>query len=333
MLAASTLIALLSALSAPPAATGMADAVNTFLSGLTEEQRAIAAYPFDADERWNWHFVPKERNGISFHQLREDQYPLVHAILKSALSDYGYKTAETIRSLESVLREIEGPEATHRDPLDYHVTVFGTPAPEGTWALRYEGHHLSLNWTIVDGKAIASSPQFMGSNPGDVTTGPHAGTRALGDMEDLGRVFVKGLDEARRGQAIVGAEAPSDILTGNKVEAPMQEDVGIAYRDLTENQKASLIGLIETHARIHHVEISGQRLARVRKAGLDDVKFAWMGGLEKGQGHYYRIQGKSFLIEYDNTQGNANHVHVVWRDFHGDFGRDLLKEHYAAHDH
>ena len=307
--------------------------VNAFLDGLDEEQRAKTVYAFDAEQRWDWHFVPRERAGVSFRDLNESQHALALAVLAAGLSEHGLKTAETIRSLENVLREIEGPQATHRDPLDYHFQVFGTPEEGGTWALRYEGHHLALNWTIVNGKAIATTPQFLGSNPGDVRAGPLEGTRALGDLEDLGRAFVTDLDTAQRASAILSDTAPRDIFTGADREAAMQEDAGIAYAVLLEPQKAAFIALIEAFARCQRPEIAEQRLARIRKAGLDGVKFAWMGSLEKGQGHYYRIQGKTFIVEYDNTQNNANHVHTVWRDFHGDFGRDLLQDHHARHEH
>jgi hypothetical protein len=141
---------------------------------------------------------------------------------------------------------------------------------------------------------------------------------------------VKSLSDEQRAQAIIGDTAPNDVFTGNQVEATIQEDKGIPYAALNDQQKQAFIGLIEIQAGIQQPEVAAQRLARIRTAGLDDVKFAWIGGLEKGQGHYYRVQGKTFIVEYDNTQNNANHVHAAWRDFHGDFGRDLLKEHYAA---
>jgi hypothetical protein len=331
MLSATPFLMLISAVAAAAnPGDGLAEAVNAFTAGLTEEQRSIAVYPFDSEERWNWHFVPKARNGLSFELLEEAQIPLAHAVLKAALSEHGYKTVETIRALEGVLRELEGPQATHRNPLDYHFTIFGTPEKDGTWAFRYEGHHLSMNWTIIKGKIISDSPQFMGSNPGEVASGPLQGTRVLGDLEDLGRAFVSGLSEEQRAVAILSAEAPNDIFTGANVEAPRQEDKGIAYAELTYSQKQDFVALIEAHAKTQLPEVAAQRLARIQKVGIDDVKFAWMGSLEKGQGHYYRFQGKTFIVEYDNTQNNANHIHVTWRDFHGDFGRDLLKEHYAA---
>jgi hypothetical protein len=333
MLSATALI-LFSALAAPAAPIAdLSDAANALLAGLDADQRAIVQYEFDDEERWDWHFIPRKRPGLSFNDLRKEQYPLIQNLLKAGLSEGGFKTAETIRALEGVLRQMEGPQATHRDPLDYHVSIFGKPDKNGTWSFRYEGHHLSLHWTIVKGKAIASSPQFLGANPGDVPEGPHKGLRALGALEDLGRDFVTALDKEQRQAAIISAEAPKDILSGTERDAIAQDDLGIAYDDLSEAQQQQLFGLIEAYANIQRPEIAAQRLSRIRKADINAIKFAWMGGAERGAPHYYRVQGKTFILEYDNVQNGANHPHTTWRDFHGDFGKDLLKEHYARHKH
>ncbi len=333
MLSATALI-LFSALAAPSAPIAdLSDAANALLAGLDADQRAIVQYKFDDEERWDWHFIPRKRPGLSFNDLREEQYSLIQALLQAGLSEGGFKTTETIRALEGVLREIEGPQATHRDPLDYHVSIFGKPDKNGTWSFRYEGHHLSLHWTIVKGKAIASSPQFLGANPGNVPDGPHKGLRALGMLEDLGRDFVNALSGTQRKQAIVSAEAPKDILSGTERDAIEQKHLGVAYGDLSKAQQQQLFGLIEAYANIQRPEIAAQRLARIRKAGPATIKFAWMGGTERGTPQYYRVQGKTFILEYDNVQNAANHPHTTWRDFHGDFGKDLLKEHYAMHKH
>jgi len=333
MLSISALLFASSLLANASPASDLTTAVSALLNGLDEAQRAETVYAFDAEERWDWHFVPRDRAGVALKDMNETQQGLALAVLNAGLSAEGVKVAETIRSLEGVLRAIEGPQATHRDPLDYHFMVFGTPEEGGTWALRYEGHHLSLQWTIVDGEAMSTTPQFLGTNPGEVMDGPLKGTRALGSLEDLGRTFVTTLKADQQAAAILSETAPKDILTGADRDAEMQEDRGVAYAALSDSQKAAFIGLIEAFAHFQRPEIAEQRLARIRKTGLDDVKFAWMGSLEKGQGHYYRVQGKTFIIEYDNTQNDANHVHVVWRDFHGDYGRDLLKAHYAQHQH
>jgi hypothetical protein len=251
-------------------------------------------------------------------------------LLRSGLSDRGFTKVDTILHLEEVLFAIEGRAV--RDPELYYFTVFGEPTQTGTWGWRYEGHHASLNWTVVNGRLAASTPQFLGANPADVLEGPRKGTRALAAEEDLGRALVKSLSAARRAQAVLSEAAPRDILTSNSREAAIQEDKGIPYGQLTDQEQGLLLSLIQEYASAQPLAVAQSRLARV-KAGLGNIRFAWMGGLEKGQGHYYRIQGPTFLIEFDNTQDHANHIHCVWREFRGDWGKDLLAEHYRTAPH
>ena len=306
------------------------EASQAFLQGLSEEQRAKVMYEFNSDERLNWHFIPKQRIGLALKDLSQTQQARVMSVLQAGLSEQGYSKAETIRQLENVLREMEG--AAHRDPGLYAIVFFGEPSEDGNWYVRYEGHHISFNWTFVQGKLAGTSPQFLGANPAEVRVeGPMKGTRALGTEEDLARGLVKSLDDAQLKKALLDKDAPRDILTANQREVAMLEDLGVAHSELTTNQQGVLISVIEELARVMPAEVAAERLQEIRVAGIDKVKFAWMGGLERGEKHYYRIQGPTFLIEYDNTQNDANHVHTVWRDFAGDFGRDLLKEHYAHH--
>jgi hypothetical protein len=302
--------------------TPLHESAKVFLSSLRPEQRAKAVLPFDAEERFNWYYVPRARQGIPLGDLDDAQQKAALALLSASLSAQGYKKVETIRSLENVLREIEGDTSgSRRNPAFYYLTFFGEPGEKSVWGWRYEGHHVSLHWTSISGKVVASSPQFLGANPAQVRRpGPLEGTRALPAEEDLGRALVKSLTPEQRAVA---------VLSGNA----LHEDRGIAYRRLGTDQQGMLLALIRQHAAAQPSEIARQRLDAIRKAGLDGIKFAWMGGLEPGQGHYYRIQGPTFLIEYDNTQNDANHVHTVWRDFKGDFGADLLREHYQAHPH
>ena len=309
----------------------LAASVRTFLDSLDATQRKQAQYDFNDPERLNWHYIPKDRAGITWKTLSPEQHDKAVALLKVALSDKGFKKAETIRLLEPVLRELEQGKGPTRDTENYHFTVFGTPSENGIWGLRYEGHHISFNWTAVDGAIIASSPQFLGSNPADVKDGPMRGTRVLGAEEDLGRSLVKSLNDEQRAKAVLDAAAPPDILTGHDREAAIQKNLGVAYTELTKEQQGILLNIIQEVAGAQPDAIAHERLAKIRGAGLDAVKFAWMGALEKGKGHYYRVQGPTFLIEYDNTQNDANHIHTVWRDFKGDFGADLLKEHYKDH--
>ena len=317
-------------------APSMAKAANAFLSTLGVAKREKASFPFHSDERLNWHFVPKDRQGVSIKQMSPEERLAALALLKSSLSGSGFKKVETIRNLEEVLHAISG--SPRRDPELYYFTVFGEPAEQGVWGWRYEGHHTSFNWTVVDGKLVASTPQFTGANPADVNVGPRKGTRALAAEEDLGRRLVKSLSEEQSKVAVVsstppfGSSAPLGIVTGNSRDAAIQDDKGIAYTKLTEAQQGLLLSLIQEYASVQPPKVAQSRLARIR-ADLPNVKFAWMGGREKDQGHYYRIQGSTFLIEYDNTQDNANHIHGVWREFKGDWGKDVLAEHYRTSPH
>jgi hypothetical protein len=253
--------------------------------------------------------------------------------LRAGLSEKGYTKAETIRKLEGVLRELEGGSGPTRDPDLYFLTFFGEPATNGAWGWRYEGHHCSQNWTILNGQSIGSSPQFFGANPAEVRDGPMKGTRVLSAEEDLARSLVKSLTAEQRAEAVLSAAPPGDILTSNQRKAAIEEDRGLAYSKLSKDQQGTLLALIEEYLGAQPRAEARQRLEKIRNTGFDQIKFSWMGGLEKGQGHYYRVQGNTFLIEYDNTQDDANHIHCVWRDFKGDWGQDLLAEHYRNSPH
>ena len=314
----------------PEPAPTMVKAANAFVAALDSAKRAKATRPFNSEERLNWYFVPRERQGVPIKQMSSGERQAALTLLRSGLSAKGFMKVDTILHLEEVLFAIEG--SAIRDPELYYFTVFGEPSEKGAWGWRYEGHHVSLNWTVLEGKLVASTPQFLGANPADVGDGPQKGTRALAVEEDLGRALVRSLSADQGAQAVLSKEAPKDILTSNSREAAIQEDKGISYGKLSEEQQGLLLSLIQEYASAQPLAVAQARLARV-KTDLRNIKFAWMGGLEKGQGHYYRIQGSTFLIEYDNTQDNANHIHCVWREFKGDWGRDLLTEHYRTAPH
>ncbi len=317
-------------------APAMAEAASAFLAALAPANREIAHLPFDSEERLNWHFVPRARQGLPLKAMSPEERQAALALLKVSLSPKGLKKVDTIRSMEDVLRAIEN--EPRRDAELYYFTVFGEVSESGTWGWRYEGHHTSLHWTLVEGQVAGSSPQFMGANPADVNEGPSKGTRALAAEEDLGRALLASLDAEQTQVAVIsdsapfGTGAPFGIVTGIAREAAVQENNGIGYSELKDLQQGLLLSLIQEYASTQPPAVAQARLGRV-KDELAKIKFAWMGGREKGQGHYYRIQGPSFLIEYDNTQGNANHIHSVWREFKGDWGKDMLEEHYrtAAH--
>ena len=320
------------ALSQQPAdpASAMSAAALRFLDSLNDEQEAAVRFPFDGEDRFDWHFIPRERKGVSLKMMTGSQRAAALDLVRTGLSEEGFTKAEIIRQLEQILYEQEGRDI--RDPDLYFFMIFGEPGDGAAWGWRYEGHHISQNWTIVDG-AVAAAPQFFGSNPAEVRGGPRQGLRVLGSEEDQARALLGSLDDAQRKAALVSDEAPSDILTRAQPRVTLLEDFGVAHKDLDADQQAALWSIVEEYAAAQPGPVAHARLAEVRDAGLDGIRFVWMGGEARGEPHYYRIQGPTFLIEYDNTQGNANHVHSVWRDYAGDFGRDLLAEHYRRYDH
>ena len=306
----------------------MAAAAKNLLAALTDDQRAKATFAFAADERENWHFIPKERKGLTLKEMTPPQRHLAYALLNSGLSQRGFGQATTIMSLEQILQDMEGPTRKFpRDPELYHVSIFGTPDAAGTWGWRVEGHHLSVNFTLVDGKVAAGTPSFMGTNPGEVRTGSRAGLRVLGAEEELGRELVKSLTEAQRKVVVIDTKAPDDIITLAARQADLGKPVGLTLGELTAEQHTLAVKLIHAYVDRLRWEVSSASFAKLEAAGLDNIRFVWMGSFERGQRHYYRLHGPTFVLEYDNTQNDANHVHAVWRDFAGDFGRDVLAEH------
>ena len=311
----------------------MLNAARAFLAALSPEQRAQATFDFADEERFTWHFTPVPRRGIPLKQLAPAQVKLAHAVISAGYSPAGAVKATTIMSLEQVLHDFEQPRRFDRDSDLYFLTLFGEPAPERTWGWRVEGHHLSLNVTLVDGQHLATTPSFFGANPAEVRQGPRAGLRVLAPEEDLARDLLASLDAGQRAQAIVDVRAPRDILTANHRRALHLGNAGLPAAALTAAQRERLMALLEEYAAALPGEVAAARMAGVTAAPPDELRFAWAGGTEPGEGHYYRIQGPTFLIEYDNTQNNANHIHTVWRDFAGDWGDDLLAGHYARSRH
>ena len=317
-------------------ASAMATAADRFLESLTPEQRTQAAFEFQSDEREQWHFIPTEmfpRKGLTIKAMTDAQRAGAHDLLSAGLSQRGYLTAAAIMDLEAVLRAIENGGRMDRDPEGYFFSVFGSPSPDGAWGWRVEGHHMSLHFTIVDGTAVASSPYFFGSNPAQVRTGPKAGLRVLAEREDAARALVLALDRSQRATAVIDDVAPDDILTGAELTVDPLSPVGVKAAALNPGQRELLMDVIHAYTAVMADDIAAERMASIRDAGLDDIGFVWAGPTARGAKHYYRVQGPTFLIEYDSTQGNGNHVHSVWRDFTGDFGRDLLREHLQASAH
>ncbi len=305
----------------------MSAAANNLLNALTPEQKAKAVYELKSDERQNWHFIPKDRNGLTLKEMTPAQQRLALALLSSGMSSSGTSQSLTIMSLEQVLYDLEN-KSPKRDPEKYYFTIFGAPGATKAWGWRVEGHHLSLNFTL-DGDKVSPTPSFMGSNPGEIREGPRKGLRVLGGEEELGRKLLKSLNAKQQAKAIYDKVAPKEVITAAERRVKPLEAQGITYKELNAAQKTMLMDLIKAYVERVRPEVSSIELAKIEKAGLDSIQFAWAGGTEQGQGQYYRVQGPTFLLEYDNTQNNNNHVHAVWRDFNGDFGEDILAKHYA----
>ncbi len=322
-------------------ATAMADAANRLLAGLSPEQRQQASFPYDSDERTRWNFIPTSmfpRKGLPIKDMNPAQRKLALDLLKSGLSERGFITASAIMAHETILKALEESNGTARIPRDpelYFFSVFGTPSAKGAWGWRVEGHHVSLHFDVADGIRVESTPSFFGANPAEVPGGPRQGLRILGAEEDAGRALLNALDDAQRAAAVITNVAPNEIVTGNKVAIDPLSPVGVPASQMTPGQRELLMRLVEVYASKMSADIAAERLARLRSAGVEKIAFAWAGATDSGAGkkHYYRIQGPTFLVEFDNTQNDANHIHSVWRDFNGDFGRDLLREHVTGTPH
>jgi Protein of unknown function (DUF3500) len=301
----------------------MRDEAVAFLRSLSDRQRAAAAYDFTDPERYRWQYTPGRRGGVALSEMDETQRGLAMALLEAGLSPEGARTANGIIRLETVLREVEKaagrPSYQRRDPDHFWFSVFGDPTGTVPWGWRVGGHHLCVHVTVVADR-FTVTPLFFGANPARIPHGPDRGVRLLGPEEELARTFLGTLDDSARAQAIVSDQAPSDILTGNAVRAEIAAvPAGLDCSTLDDGPRAALAALLDRY------------LSRVPSPPAIDprgVSFVWAGSPQPGQGHYYAVRAGDLLLEYDNTQNDANHVHTVWRDRRRDWGEDLLAAHY-----
>ena len=305
------------------AAAEMAARAQGFLEALSEEQREAATFAFDDAERLNWHFIPRERKGVPLKDLKRASREAALTLVASGLSQSGYEQATNVRSLEEVLFLLEGGEMQQRrerrDPENYYVSIFGEPGPNGKWGWRFEGHHLSLNYTIEDGRIVSSTPEFFGANPAFIDAGPEREIRVLGPEEMLARQVLKLANEDQRRRIVIDDEAPDDIRAGGEAQPPVTEPVGLAASGMSEDQRQALRALLGEYLQNMPQEVQRERRQRINEAGVEKIHFAWWGSDQLNERHAYRVQGPTFLIEYNNTQNNANHLHTVWRDLAGDF--------------
>lgn len=313
-----------------PVAAPMQDSAEKLLAALSPEQRGTASFPFNDAERLNWHFIPRARKGLPLKQMNAEQRKATHELLQSGLSEIGFHKATTIMSLESILHELEkdrkgGPV---RDPDLYFLSLFGTPAARGEWGWRIEGHHLALNFVVRDGKLAASTPAFFGANPATIQSDvadSKKGNRVLAKEELLAFELIGSLNESQLKTARIAEQAPTDVRSANTPQPPADRPVGLPAAQLTDAQRKLLEAIIETYAANMPESVAKTWLGEVHRSGIEKVHFAWAGATKPGVGHYYRVQGPDFLIEFVNVQpdsaGNpANHIHSFWRSLHGDFG-------------
>jgi hypothetical protein len=337
-----------------PTTKSMLDAALTFLDALSPALRDKALFPFDNEERFNWHFVPTkldglpedlrklfhERRGVSLKEMSSPQRTAAHALLRSALSTQGYLKATGIMIMEEVLRETElalgrDPKVVNlvRDPELYFFTIFGRPSKDTPWGWRVEGHHLSLHFSSVTGELVATTPMFMGANPAVVSHGTHAGLSLLAAEAGIARELLNSFDTQQSAQAIIAATAPEDIITGNSRKASLEMMAGLSASSMSGTQRALLIRLIQEYATNLRPDLADVQLERIKTSEIERIHFAWAGSIDAGKPHYYRIHSPKLLIEYDNIQNNANHIHTVYRDLENDFGEDMLQLHYEKSDH
>lgn len=314
----------------------MAVIAKNFIQSLSPSQKAKTIFSFNDDERYHWNYIPIERKGISINELTPVQHEAAMKLLRTTLSNTGYEKAKAIMQLEKVLKLIENRNASdhYRDTGKYFFTIFGNLQQDSIWGWRFEGHHVAFNFSSDDKGLVSGTPGFLGANPAVVLSGTQKGKEILKDETHMGFELLHSLDSLQKTKAIISDSAFPEIITGSSRKAMIQNPHGILYSELTDTQQKIFMALLALYINRYQQPYASTMMQDIQKAGLNNLHFAWAGAREPGVGHphYYCLQGPTIIIEYDNTQNNANHVHTVIRDLVNDFGGDELLEHYQ-HDH
>ena len=315
----------------------MAKAASVFLQTLSAKQKAKIQFGFNEEERYNWNYIPRSRKGLTLNEMNDQQIKAAFGLLRTALSDTGFNKTNSIIQLENVLREVESRSShdTYRDPGNYSVSIFGNPATDAIWGWRLEGHHIAFNFSSRDNRLVSGTPGFLGSNPAVVLSGSEKGKYILKDEAGLGFALLHSLNKEQKNKAIVSNEAPGEILTAASRHAMINDPKGILYNELNSSQQQIFMQLLSIYIHRYTRSFAEVMMKEIEEAGLNDLRFAWAGDQQPGIGHphYYRIQGPAIIIEYDNIQNNANHIHTVIRDLKNDFGGDELLKHYKNDQH
>ncbi len=308
----------------------MAEACRKWVDSLNPEQKAKATYHYLDGERQFWYYPPLNRHGLPLRDMTPEQRDLAYGIMESSLDAQAYEQAKAIIDHELILGPLEkerGIESFVRDPMLYYWTVFGEPGGEEPWGWRAEGHHVSLHFSVWGEEVTAVTPFFFGANPAEVPHGPEQGKRILGDREDLAIELMATMTDEQRAKAIIHENAPWDILTYNTTKAPVHQGEGLSATEMTGEQKEILLALITEYVNQVRTDVAHERLEAIKENGLDHFRLVWAGATDRSRDHYYRIHGGNFLIEFDNIQDGANHIHSVWRDVENDFANDVLRDH------
>ena len=294
-----------------------------FLATLSERQRERALMDFDVPERHDWHYVPRQRPGVALREMDEAQRCAALALLHVGLSEAGGRAALAIMERENILRRTDPSE--RYDPLDYAFAVYGDPR-QSPWAWSVEGHHLSLHFTLISATKITVTPLFMGVAPFFLHE-EGAAHPVLVQERDLAFEIVRALDGQDRELAIIADRSMGDILSGPGREESLRRPAGLPLGRLPDGRRDAVLRLMDTYLGRLRPELAEMERVRLREAGIENLHFAWAGSLAPDRPHYYRLHGPTLLLEYDNSQDQANHIHTVWHDPGLSFG-DALRNHY-----
>lgn len=322
--------------SADPAGMKMTTAANAFLASLTPEEKQKASFPFNDKKRLAWFFTPQQdkqkrftRVGARLEEMTAEQKSAALDLLKTGLSAKGFEQAKTIMSLEGILHDLEGNKgAMVRNPGWYFVTVFGEPSNTGSWGWRFEGHHMSVNYTLDKGEVVTATPLMFGANPADVKGGDRRGLRTLPGIEDHARALIKSLNDEQvkvaKQPAPAGYEKVWEIKENNP-RAGVGAPIGITADKLTDEQRKTLMTLLKTYADRMPEDLAAAEMKRATGTDPSKLYFAYTGSTTPGQPYTYRIQAPEFVVEFLNIQADsannpANHIHSAWRRLPADFG-------------
>ncbi len=312
------------------AESGLVKSAEAFVSQLDDSQKQKAVLEYSAKERVNWQFVPlPTRKGLPLMEMRPEQQKVALELLRSAVSQLGYEKATKIMSLENVLRKLEGPQShERRNPEKYYFTIYGKAGASEHWGLSVEGHHLSLNFVMQGDKIVDSTPQFFASNPAELKDtygeGFEKGLRVIREEESLAFDLVATLTKDQKSAVMIPGDTPKEIRGATEPQSPRTPPVGLKVSAMNADQKKLFQSLLRAYTDKMRPEVAKQRWDLIEKGGMDNVTFGWSGSDRPGVGHYYRIQGPTFIVEFINVQADAagnpaNHIHCVWRDMEGDF--------------